>query len=61
MTIIAVLLAAVPSSAQRHTLDECQRMAHDNYPLIKRYGMIERSTAANVSNAGKAWLPQVQA
>lgn len=58
---MAVCLSMAATAIASQTLDECQRMARDKYPLIKRYGMIEKTTAANVSNAGKAWLPQVQA
>ena len=45
--------------AQSLTLDECQKMAHDNYPAIKQYGMVETLRDYNVSNATKGWLPQV--
>ena len=40
-------------------LDECQELARENYPLIKQYGLIEQSTEYSVSNAAKAYLPQV--
>jgi outer membrane protein TolC len=43
----------------QHTLDECQALARDNYPLIRRYGLIEKSTEYSVANAAKAYLPQV--
>lgn len=45
--------------AQSLTLDECQKMAHDNYPAIKQYGMVETLRDYTVSNAAKGWLPQV--
>lgn len=45
--------------AQSLTLDECQKMTHDNYPAIKQYGMVETLRDYNVSNATKGWLPQV--
>ena len=45
--------------AQSLTFDECQKMAHDNYPAIKQYGMVETLRDYNVSNATKGWLPQV--
>ena len=41
------------------TLDECQELARANYPLIKQYELIERSTEYSVSNAAKAYLPQL--
>lgn len=40
-------------------LDECQRLARDNYPLLKKYDLISRSTAYSVSNIGKGYLPQL--
>lgn len=43
------------------TLDECQRAARENYPLIKKYGLIDRTTRLTVSNLGKQWLPQIGA
>ncbi len=45
--------------AQSLTLDGCRRMAQDNYPAIKQYGMIERSRDYSIANAAKSWLPQV--
>jgi outer membrane protein TolC len=40
-------------------LDDCQLLARENYPLIKQYGLIEQSTEFSVSNAAKAYLPQI--
>ena len=40
------------------TLDKCQTLARDNYPLIKQFGLIEQSTGYSVANALKAYLPQ---
>ena len=46
-------------SQAQYTLDECQTLAQENYPLIKRYGLIAKSTEYSVTNAAKAYLPQV--
>lgn len=58
---ILLLLAALPilCFAQSLTLDECREMAHDNYPAIRQYGMVESLRDYTVSNAAKGWLPQV--
>jgi outer membrane protein TolC len=40
------------------TIDECQQLARENYPLIRQYGLIEQSTEFSVSNVSKAYLPQ---
>jgi outer membrane protein TolC len=41
------------------TLDACREKARANYPLIRQYGLIEKSAEYNLSNAGKGYLPQV--
>jgi outer membrane protein TolC len=40
-------------------LEHCREKARANYPLIKQYGLIEKSAEYNLSNAGKGYLPQV--
>ncbi len=42
------------------TLDECKSMARENYPIIKQYALVEQSRDYTVSNASKAYLPQIQ-
>ncbi len=48
-------------SVEAITLEECRQMAHDNYPAVKQYGMIEQSRDFTLENAAKGWLPQVAA
>ncbi len=43
------------------TLEECQQAAELNYPLIRQYDLIEKTTALTVANIQKGWLPQVSA
>ena len=43
------------------SLDECQQAAEQNYPVIKQYGLIEKTTELTVANIQKGWLPQVSA
>ena len=47
--------------ASGQTLEECQQAAERNYPLIRQYGLIEKTTDLTVSNIQKGWLPQVSA
>ena len=56
---LALVLMAITTQAQ--TLEECQRAAERNYPLIRQYDLIERTTDLTVANIGKGWLPQVSA
>lgn len=58
--LIFVMLAfAIGVNAQ--TLDECQRAAEQNYPLIRQYDLIATTTAMTMKNIGKGWLPQIAA
>ncbi|MBQ8127775.1 MAG: TolC family protein [Prevotella sp.] len=58
--IMAIALAASLSAAGQ-TLQECQEAAERNYPLIRQYGLIERTTQLSVENIRKGWLPQLSA
>ena len=51
----------LPAMAPAQTLEECQRTAEQNYPLIRQYDLIEKTTNLTVANIGKGWLPQVSA
>ena len=46
---------------QAQSLDDCQRAAEQNYPLIRQYDLIEKTTNLTVANIQKGWLPQVSA
>ena len=59
ITIINCQLSIFNLSAQ--TLEECQRAAEQNYPLIRQYDLIEKTTNLTVANIQKGWLPQVLA
>ncbi|WP_321480700.1 TolC family protein [uncultured Bacteroides sp.] len=47
----------IPIRAQV-TLDACQKKTRENYPLVRQYGLIERTKEYNLSNASKGNLPQ---
>ena len=51
----------LPAIAQAQTLEECQQAAEQNYPLIRQYDLIEKTTNLTVENIDKGWLPQVSA
>ncbi|MGN0281109.1 MAG: TolC family protein [Prevotella sp.] len=54
-------LMLLPLLATGQTLEQCQQAAERNYPLIRQYGLIEKTTALTVANIQKGWLPQVSA
>ena len=53
------LLGGVRLSAQV-TLEECVTLAQDNYPLIRKYDLLNQTKAVNLSDINKSWLPQIQ-
>ena len=41
------------------TIEDCYEKAKSNYPLIKQYGLIEKTRHFNLLNASKGYLPQI--
>ena len=56
LTLFAVV-CAVASSGQ--SLDECRHLAREHYPEIRQYDLIAQTEQYNLSNAARAWIPQV--
>ena len=52
------LVSYAPCFAQL-SIEACYEKARANYPLIKQYGLIEKTKEYNLSNAAKGYLPQV--
>ena len=57
--LILVCLALPPARAI--TLEECQNLAQENYPLLKQYDVLDNVTEYTVDNIAKGWLPQISA
>ena len=60
LTLFALLIFKANVCAQL-TLESCQQKAQDNYPAIKKYGLIDRSLEIELSDINKSWLPSVTA
>lgn len=58
MILLGLIMATTGCYAQL-TLLQCRQKAHDNYPLIKQYDLVERLRDYNIANASVANLPQV--
>lgn len=52
------LLAGLSAGAQV-TLDECRRLAREHYPEIRQYDLVRQTEQYTLSNARRAWLPQL--
>ena len=61
MKKMVLALTMLPMLALGQTLDDCQQAAEKNYPQIRQYGLIEKTTQLTVANIQKGWLPQVSA
>ena len=57
--VLALSLVGLPAWGQ--TLEECWKAAEENYPLIRQYDLIEKTTHLTVANIQKGWLPQLTA
>ena len=59
--VLFILLAGyqslLPATAQ--TLEECQQAAAHNYPMIRQYDLIGKTTALTIANIQKGWLPKI--
>ncbi|WP_254560791.1 TolC family protein [Dyadobacter diqingensis] len=51
--------ALFAQSIQNLSIGECYSLARENYPLIKKYDLIKKSSNFSVENASKLYLPQL--
>lgn len=58
-TILAVALVVSLAGFAEVTLDYCLDKAQENYPLIKKYGLVERTADLRLSDINKSWLPRI--
>lgn len=58
LLLVLSLFAGVHLSAQI-TLKECVTLAQDNFPLIRKYDLLNQTKEVNLSDINKSWLPQI--
>lgn len=46
-------------AASAESLEECQQLARQNYPLVVRYDLIRQTEQFTLSNIARSWLPQI--
>lgn len=51
-------MLTLPAVAQL-TLNECQQLARENYPLLQKYDLIKQTAAYSIENINKGYLPQL--
>lgn len=58
--LLLFLLIVWPQLALRgQNLEECRRLARENYPEIRQYDLLAQTEQYNLSNVARAWIPQV--
>lgn len=57
--LLTLLVAVSTLSVSAQTLDECRRLAREHYPEIRQYDLISETEQYNLSNAARAWIPQI--
>lgn len=58
VTMILVLTASLCGRCQI-TIEECIRLAEENYPLVKRYELLSATKEIELSDINKSWLPRI--
>lgn len=59
LLITSLLFLGYLTASAQLTIEDCYTKAQENYPLIRQYNLIEKTKEYNLSNANKAYLPQV--
>ena len=59
--LLAILLPLSVSLglAAQVTIEQCVNLAQENYPLIKKYDLLNSLNEVNLSDINKSWLPQI--
>ncbi len=59
--LLAILLPLSVSLglAAQVTIEQCVNLAQENYPLIKKYNLLNSLNEINLSDINKSWLPQI--
>ena len=57
--LILLISVAGAGAAAQTSLDECIRLACDNYHQVKEMSLIEATGNYDISSAGMAWIPQL--
>lgn len=59
ITLLAIAALVLLCAHAQLTIEQCQRLARENYPLIRQYGLIDQSSKFTLDNLKHSWLPQV--
>ncbi|MBQ6869273.1 MAG: TolC family protein, partial [Alistipes sp.] len=57
--LLTLFAVACVASVGAQSLDECRHLAREHYPEIRQYDLISQTEQYNLSNASRAWIPQL--
>lgn len=57
--LLALSLFGATHISAQVTLEDCIKLAQDNYPLIRKYDLLNQTKEVNLSDINKTWLPQI--
>lgn len=58
-SLLTLLMVISTMCASAQSLEECRQLAREHYPEIAQYNLIDQTEQYNISNAARAWIPQV--
>ena len=59
LTLILLLLTVTMTGYADVTLDYCLQRAEENYPEIKKYGLLERTSELSLEEINRGWWPRL--
>ena len=59
LTLILLLLTVTMTGYADVTLDYCLQHAEENYPEIKKYGLLERASELSLDEINRGWWPRL--
>lgn len=59
VVLVLGLWCCLSGAKAQLTLDACRQLAREHYPEIRQYDLIRKAESYSLSNAARAWIPQV--
>lgn len=57
--LLLLIAAHAISHAQPLTIEHCVKVAQENYPAIKKAGLLEKTLDLDLSDINRGWLPRI--
>ncbi|MBV8327254.1 TolC family protein [Chryseobacterium sp.] len=57
--ICGVCITPIHAQSAKLSLEECYRLSKENYPVIRKLGMITKTADYTIENANKGYLPKI--